>query len=225
MSSDSPYLITPSKRTTLLQGPLGAVLMLTSNQTGGRLSVLEHPLAPRALGSPIHTHRDEDEYSVVLEGAIGAQIADQVIEAGPGAVLVKPRGVPHAFWNPSDRPARLLEIISPAGFEQYFAGLADILSGPGVPDTGQLAALADRYGLDVDLASIPRLAAAHGLTVALPRWNEQPLVNLKSASWPATRHGVSGAMAFVSRVPGRLRAELRPGSSRGTGISRFDFSR
>ncbi|MBV9093588.1 MAG: cupin domain-containing protein [Streptosporangiaceae bacterium] len=168
MSSDSQYLVTASDRMTLLQGPLGAVLMLSGNQTAGRLSVLEHPLAPRALGSPVHTHRNEDEYSVVLEGVVGAQIAEQVIEAGPGAVLVKPRGVPHAFWNPSDQPARLLELISPAGFEQYFTGLADILSGPGAPDAGQLAALADRYGLDLDLASIPRLAAAYGLRIALP---------------------------------------------------------
>jgi hypothetical protein len=52
------------------------------------------------------------------------------------------------------------------GFERYFADLADILSGPGSPDPGQLAALAGRYGLDVDLASISRLAAAHGLKVA-----------------------------------------------------------
>jgi len=166
MASGEQYLVTGSARTTLLQGPLGAVLMLGGDRTDGRLSLLEHPLAARALGSPIHTHRDEDEYSVVLEGVVGAQVGEQVIEAGPGAVLVKPRGVPHAFWNPTDQPARLLEIISPAGFEQYFAGLADILAGPGAPDAGQLAALAGRYGLDVDLASIPRLAAAYGLNVA-----------------------------------------------------------
>ena len=167
MSSDSQYLVTPSDRMTLLQGPLGAVLMLSGNETAGQLSVLEHPLAPRVLGSPVHTHRNEDEYSVVLEGVVGAQIAEQVIEAGPGAVLVKPRGVPHAFWNPSDQPARLLKIISPAGFEHYFTGLSDILSGSGTPDTGRLAALADRYGLDLDLESIPRLAATYGLRVAL----------------------------------------------------------
>jgi mannose-6-phosphate isomerase-like protein (cupin superfamily) len=166
MGSGEQYLVTGSARTTLLQGPLGAFLMLGGDRTGGRLSVLEHPLAARALGSPIHTHRSEDEYSVVLEGVVGAQVGEQVIEAGPGAVLVKPRGVPHAFWNPTDQPARLLEIISPAGFEQYFAGLASILAGPGAPDAGQLAALADRYDLDVDLASIPRLAAAYGLNVA-----------------------------------------------------------
>jgi hypothetical protein len=41
-----------------------------------------------------------------------------------------------ASWNPADQPARLLEIISPAGFERYFADLADILSGPGSPIPG-----------------------------------------------------------------------------------------
>jgi hypothetical protein len=80
--------------------------------------------------------------------------------------------------NPGDQPARLLEIISPAGFEHYFTALADILSGPGTPGTGQLAALANRYGLKVDLASIPQLAAAYGLGVALPE-RAQPTTNLK----------------------------------------------
>ena len=165
MPGESLYVITPADRTTLLQGPLGAILMLGGDRTGGSLSLVEHPLQPRALGSPVHTHRHEDEYSVVLEGQVGAQIGEQTVVAGPGTVLVKPRGVPHAFWNPADRPARLLEIISPAGFEGYFAGLGEIFTGQGPPDPGRLAELADRYGLDLDLASIPRLAAAHGLRV------------------------------------------------------------
>jgi mannose-6-phosphate isomerase-like protein (cupin superfamily) len=93
VSRGSQYLITPSDWMTLLQSPLGAVLMLGGNQTAGRLSVLEHRLAPRPLGSPVNTHRHEDEYSVVLEGVVGAQIAEQIVEIGPGAVLVKPRGV------------------------------------------------------------------------------------------------------------------------------------
>ena len=165
MPGESLYVITPADRTTLLQGPLGAILMLGGDRTGGSLSLVEHPLQPRSLGSPMHTHRNEDEYSVVLEGQVGAQIGEQTVVAGPGDVLVKPRGVPHAFWNPADQPARLLEIISPAGFEGYFAGLGEILAGQGPPDPGRLAELADRYGLDLDLASIPRLAAAHGLRV------------------------------------------------------------
>ena len=165
MPGESHYVITPADRTTLLQGPLGAILMLGGDRTAGSLSLVEHPLQPRALGSPMHTHRNEDEYSVVLEGQVGAQIGDQTVVAGPGDVLVKPRGVPHAFWNPADQPARLLEIISPAGFEGYFARLGEIFAGQGPPDPSRLAELADRYGLDLDRASIPRLAAAHGLRV------------------------------------------------------------
>ena len=163
MPGESGYVIGPADRTTLLRGPLGAILMLAGDRTAGSLALVEHPLQPRALGSPMHTHRNEDEYSVVLEGQVGAQVGAQTVLAGPGDVLVKPRGVPHAFWNPADRPARLLEIISPAGFEGYFAGLGEIFAGQGPPDPGRLAELAEQYGLDLDRASIPRLAAAHGL--------------------------------------------------------------
>ena len=68
MSGASGYLVTPSQRRTLLTGPLGAVLLLGGEATAGSLALVEHPLEPRALGSPLHTHRDEDEFSVVLEG-------------------------------------------------------------------------------------------------------------------------------------------------------------
>jgi hypothetical protein len=68
MPGESGYVIGPEDRTTLLRGPLGAILMLGGDRTAGSLSLVEHPLQPRALGSPIHTHRNEDEYSVVLEG-------------------------------------------------------------------------------------------------------------------------------------------------------------
>jgi hypothetical protein len=55
MSSAGQDPVTPSDRMTLLQGPLGAILMLSGHQRAWRLSVLEHPLASRALGSPVHT--------------------------------------------------------------------------------------------------------------------------------------------------------------------------
>jgi hypothetical protein len=55
----------------------------------------------------------------VLEGRFGVQLGDEVLEAGPGDLLFKPRGVAHAFWNAGDEPARLLELISPAGFERW----------------------------------------------------------------------------------------------------------
>src|SRR3712207_4281917 len=109
---------------------LGVRFMIDGETTGGAFSLVEHPLPPRALGSPLHTHRNEDEYSYILEGRVGVQLGDDVLVAGPGDLVFKPRGQQHAFWNAGDEPARLLEIISPAGFENYFRELAPLLSAP-----------------------------------------------------------------------------------------------
>ena len=141
---------------------VGVRFMVEAAQTGGSFSLVEHPIAPRTLGSPIHTHSREDEYSFVLEGRVGLLIGGEVIEATPGDLVFKPRGVPHAFWNATDEPARFLEIISPAGFERYFAE-AESLFAPGEPDMEAFAALSARYGLEMDFESVPRLAADHGL--------------------------------------------------------------
>jgi mannose-6-phosphate isomerase-like protein (cupin superfamily) len=84
-------------RQVLVEGPLGAVLLLEGEVSEGRFSLLEHPLAPRALGAPVHTHAREDEYSLVLEGTIGVEIDGHALQAGQGEIVVKPRGVPHAF--------------------------------------------------------------------------------------------------------------------------------
>lgn len=149
----------------LMDGPLGAILLAGAEQTAGQVSFVIHPLAPKALGSPIHVHRREDEWSFVLEGEIGIQLGDEVSVAGPGDLVLKPRNQPHAFWNAGDSPARLLEVITPGGFERYFRGLGEAIGADGRPDLATVAALADEYGLEVDPDSVPRLAAAHGLVV------------------------------------------------------------
>jgi quercetin dioxygenase-like cupin family protein len=143
---------------------LGVRFMIDGDATGGRFSLVEHPLPPRALGAPLHTHRDEDEYSYVLEGRIGVQLGEEELEAGPGELVFKPRGVPHAFWNAGDEPARLLELISPAGFENYFRELAPLLAAA-EPDEQAIGAVVGRYALDIDFSTIPVLAERHGLRV------------------------------------------------------------
>ncbi len=143
---------------------LGVRFMIDGPVTGERFSLVEHPLAPHSLGAPVHTHHNEDEYSYILEGRIGIQLGDDVLEATPGDLVFKPRGIPHAFWNATDQPARLLEIISPAGLESYFRELAPLLNAPR-PDVPAFAALAARYGIDMDPSSIPVLAQRYGLRV------------------------------------------------------------
>ena len=132
---------------------------------GEVLALVEHTLPPRALGSPLHRHTNEDEYSYVLEGRLGAQLGDDVVEAGPGELVQKPRGQEHAFWNAGDEPLRFLEIISPGGFAQYFRELAPVLAAGDQEGVQEIAA---RYELEIDFATIPVLAERYGLNVEVP---------------------------------------------------------
>jgi len=137
--------------------------LIDSADTDGRFALIEHRIPPRALAAPMHTHEREDEYSYVLSGRMGAQIGDETIEAGPGELVVKPRGVAHAFWNASDEETVLLELISPGGFAEYFAEIAPHLNGDGPPDFEALGAIQQRYALTMDIESIGRLVEEHGL--------------------------------------------------------------
>lgn len=148
----------------LLEGPLGALLLAGHGDTHGP-AFLVHDLAPRTLGSPVHTHSREDEWSFVLTGRVGFQVGGSASAAEPGDLILKPRGVPHAFWNAGDEPARLLEVITPGGFEGYFSALAEVLALEGPPDLARLGEVAARFGLDIDPGSIPQLVETHGLVL------------------------------------------------------------
>jgi len=143
-------------------GSIGVRFMIDGSEAAERFSLVEHPMSPRALAAPVHRHTREDEYSFVLEGRMGALLGDAVVEAGPGDLIFKPRNQWHTFWNAGDEPARILEIIAPAGFEQYFAALVD---GGGVEGMApeELGALAARYGLELDVDSVPGLLERFGL--------------------------------------------------------------
>jgi mannose-6-phosphate isomerase-like protein (cupin superfamily) len=155
-------IVTPTEGETVELGGFGVRFMTA----GAGFSLVEHPIAPRTLAAPLHVHEREDEYSYVLEGEVGVQIGDDVRYARPGDLVVKPRGVPHAFWNRTDEPARLLEIISPGGFERYFAELGPLLPPQrDAPDFEGLAALQARYGVTMDMDSAATISAREGLTV------------------------------------------------------------
>jgi mannose-6-phosphate isomerase-like protein (cupin superfamily) len=143
---------------------LGNRFLIRSEETGGHFALVEHTIPPRNLAAPMHVHEREDEYSWVLAGRMGAQVGDEVVEAGPNELVRKPRGIPHAFWNPGDEETRLLELISPGGFERYFEELAPLLMGAGRPDVAAIAELQQRYALSMDMATVEPLMRDHGLT-------------------------------------------------------------
>jgi mannose-6-phosphate isomerase-like protein (cupin superfamily) len=125
-------------------------------------SLVEHPMGPRALAAPLHRHAREDEYSFVLEGMVGALLGDEVLVGHPGDLIFKPRNQWHTFWNAGDEPARILEIIAPAGFERFFHELVD-MGGVTQADPQLLVDLCQRYALEMDPASIPMLVSRFGV--------------------------------------------------------------
>jgi mannose-6-phosphate isomerase-like protein (cupin superfamily) len=157
-------VIAPSDGKAGSLGSIGVRFMIGTDESGGGFSLVEHPMPPRALAAPLHRHSREDEYSFVLEGRMGALLGDETVYAEPGDLVFKPRNQWHTFWNASDTPARILEIISPGGFERFFEELTDRPAQPGPPDPAQLATVAARYGLESDFDAIPALLEQHGLT-------------------------------------------------------------
>jgi mannose-6-phosphate isomerase-like protein (cupin superfamily) len=160
-------IVGPQAGTSVNLGGIGARFMINGDETAGNFSLVEHPMPPRALAAPLHRHSREDEYSYVLEGRVGADLGGEIVYAEPGDLVFKPRDQWHTFWNAGDEPARLLEIISPAGFEDFFAELG-AKSGAGNVDPEELAQMGARYGLEFDFESIPGLIERHGLAFPAP---------------------------------------------------------
>jgi len=148
-------------------GSIGVRFMIDGSEAGRRFSLVEHPMSPRALAAPLHLHTREDEYSYILEGRMGALLGDEVVEAGPGDLVHKPRNQWHTFWNAGDEPCRILEIIAPAGFEDFFREL-DGLGGALKVDPEALAQLNERYGLEMRPESVPELLDRFGLRIGEP---------------------------------------------------------
>jgi quercetin dioxygenase-like cupin family protein len=145
-----------------LGGGVGVTIKITGDSTGGRFAVVEHPVEPGGLVEP-HTHTKEDEYSYVLEGEIGVQIGEEVLTAPAGSLVYKPRGLEHAFWNAGPAPARILEIISPAGFEHFFEETVGLVAPDGSFDEEGFVKLAERYGMLFAFEKAPELVEKYDL--------------------------------------------------------------
>jgi mannose-6-phosphate isomerase-like protein (cupin superfamily) len=167
LTTNSPTIIGPTDGESVALQTIGVRFMIPGADTGSRFSLVEHPIPPRALAAPLHRHNREDEYSFVLAGRMGALLGDDVVEAGPGDLVYKPRGQWHTCWNAGDEPARILEIIAPAGFEHFFAELVD-MGGVLKADPADVNALGDRYGLEMKPETVPELLDRFGLVVGEP---------------------------------------------------------
>jgi mannose-6-phosphate isomerase-like protein (cupin superfamily) len=167
METTAVKVIGPTDGRLGFLGSIGVRFMIDGDETDQGFSLVEHPMSARALAAPLHRHSREDEYSYILEGHMGALLGDEVVHGGPGDLIFKPRDQWHTFWNAGDEPCRILEIIAPAGFERFFAGLDD-LGGALQADPQELAELSARYGLEMRPDSVPELLERFGLRIGEP---------------------------------------------------------
>jgi len=164
MEATAVKVVGPQDGASGFLGSIGVRFMIDGSEAAERFSLVEHPMSARALAAPLHRHTREDEYSYVLEGHMGALLGDDVVTAGPGDLVFKPRNQWHTFWNAGDEPCRILEIISPAGFEHFFAEL-DAMGGALQAPPQALGELSQRYGLEMQPDTIPGLLERFGLVL------------------------------------------------------------
>ena len=102
---------------------------MRGEDSGGRLALVEMVVEAGFAGPPKHVHELWDEGFYVLEGELSVQVGDQTFRATRGMFAFAPRTVAHTFANPSEKDARMLVVLTPAGFERYLAGEEDMKAG------------------------------------------------------------------------------------------------
>jgi quercetin dioxygenase-like cupin family protein len=163
VTAESPYLVQPDGGKVVLEGTMGVITKVPGTATNGVIAIVEHPVSGRILVPP-HVHQDHDEWSYIISGRIGARIGDDEFIAEAGSYILKPRKIPHVFWNPDDGPARILEIITPSGLEEMFATFGE-LGARGELNPETMGATAARYGSTMFMDWVPDLIGRYGLTM------------------------------------------------------------
>ena len=127
---------------------LDMVHKVTAERFGGALTVIEWGLPPGATIPP-HTHTREDECNFVLEGELTVDVGGEIVLAGIGLFVIKPREVYHALCNASTEPVRFLEIHTPGEFENYYDEYEQIVESAMSEDERRRARveLGERYGV------------------------------------------------------------------------------
>ena len=156
-SSHPPVLRPPGEgRVIAVVGDVYRFLA-TGAETDGRYATFE-AVVPPGGGPPPHTHSREEESFYILEGEITFTVNGERVVAGPGTFANMPVGSLHAFKNESDRTARMLISVAPAGLEEMFFEVGTPLppgsttAPPPTPEEiGRLLAAAPRYGVGIML--------------------------------------------------------------------------
>ena len=89
---------------------------------------------------PVHVHPTQDEFILVQEGVLDLKLDGVWTRAKAGDLVRMPRGVPHGYFNKSDKPARALFWVSPG---RMLKELFDNLHN--VPDPEEVVKISARH--------------------------------------------------------------------------------
>jgi mannose-6-phosphate isomerase-like protein (cupin superfamily) len=129
----------------LIPGGRQFLFKVASTNTGGAYSLGEFVLPPSGVALP-HIHWENEEAFYVLEGEFNVGMGERMVPARPGSFILVPRGTAHSLHNAGTTPAKLLFVISPAGMEQMFIEISQILSASDQPpDRAAIQAVRDKY--------------------------------------------------------------------------------
>jgi len=145
MSTIQPYSNTIDAPPLYFLG-LPTILRATGPTTNGAFGLVENVMPP-GFASPYHTHQLEDEAFYVLEGEMAFVCDGQWTQAKAGTFVFGPRNIPHGFKVLGDKPARLLLLCAPGGFEQFVVEMSE--PAPAPPDMAKLMAVAAKYKIDI----------------------------------------------------------------------------
>lgn len=146
--SQKAVLLAPGGGPTLALMGVNLAFKVASRETDGMYALLDYSMPPRFAGPPLHWHKVTNEGFYVLEGKISFMLDSQVFIGEPGAFVYVPTRRIHKFSNEENQPARMLSVVTPGGFEEYFKELVTLAqSEPTWPptDTGKLLALYQKY--------------------------------------------------------------------------------
>lgn len=157
-----PKLIQPGTTNVIPFPAHDTYIMSRADTTPSRVAVMEVELPPKTFGAPPHIHTKEDEHFYVIEGSVHFLNKEEIVEVNAGGLMILPRGYMHGFWNHSDKPAKMLLIITPGEFASFFDNVvADIKKqNPDNPQAvGQIMGkIAAKYGVTIHPDKIPQSA-------------------------------------------------------------------
>jgi steroid delta-isomerase-like uncharacterized protein len=177
----------------------------TTESTGGAFALTESWEMPVGFCSPYHTHTREDESFYVLDGEIAFVVDGEWHRANTGTFVFGPRNLAHGFKVVGNRPARMLLMASPGGFDHFVLELAGPLGEPaGPPDMAKVMEAAARFGIQIHgpLPDEPEGFASAGAATDLKGLNHRWIDAFNARDW-ATERAVrgDGFRAILSGTP------------------------